>query len=98
MQISDNWSSHIVSLTINKYVCGTCWAKLTEIRRDHHSYVVCSRYPDNHEGFVTAAYADRARQNDKEDFYEVKDMLLEAGIIKRKKLNLTSKQIIDSLY
>lgn len=70
-------SRNLAEKTLNRYVCARCWGRLIgkHIPGDAgHIDVVCAKSPDccDGNGFVTAAYAEKARAQSWQDLWDVR--------------------------
>lgn len=79
----DPLTPELAMRTIRDYVCAQCWGGLLLYPIDDRMYhALCRAYGEEHSGYVTKYYAERRREESAGEKLEVRDMLVEAGVIK----------------
>ncbi len=81
-------------LTISHYVCAICWSDL-EWRPDNE--VVCSKYGDQHQGFVTRYHVDDSKRRDVNDAMEARQLLMKVGVLPDPHKGKSAEQLTKEL-
>lgn len=82
MIVTQKTDRDLIRTTLEDYVCANCWTHLTMIHREGVSRIVCAADED-HQGFVTAAFAEREENQALENFMDAKKTLQEIGAIEK---------------
>lgn len=70
------------SLTLRDYVCAVCWSELDKSPAPGRMWTVqCSKYGDEHQGFVTKTYVELRQQRSHLDCVEATRTLQKVGIL-----------------
>lgn len=80
--------------TVSRYVCSVCWGRL-EWGQD--GVVRCQAYGDDHQGFVTSAYAERRRQVSRQEAAEVTHTLIQVGVLPNPHAGKSSAELLSKL-
>ncbi len=81
--------------TIRDYVCAECWGTLEWRMKDDE--VVCFKYQDEHQGYVTKAYVEIRKTQDANDLLEASTLLKDLGVIANPHKGKTPDQLLDEL-
>lgn len=72
------------TMTVNKYVCATCWGDLETVRdpRDvTKHFVLCRKCKEETRGYVTKYFANRRRSESEGEKIEATKLLRSIGVL-----------------